>query len=90
MSAGANASRQRAPNDQGVYNNFNSYGVNATAAWEVDLWGRVAAKTYAAPTPVRGEQLGGARFVRACATEWYTLAVAVHSEQSDGGAVGEC
>ncbi len=48
VSAGANASRQRAPNDQGVYNNFNSYGVNATASWEVDLWGRVSATAQAA------------------------------------------
>ena len=69
----------------------NHHTVAVTAEGELFLWGRVAAKTYAAPTPVRGEQLGGARFVRACATEWYTLAVAVHSEQSDGGAaVGEC
>ncbi|MFG6467316.1 TolC family protein [Roseateles sp. BYS87W] len=48
VSAGANASRQRAPNDQGQFNNFNSYGVNATAGWEVDLWGRVAATAQAA------------------------------------------
>ena len=45
---GASASRQRAPNDQGVFNNFTSYGVNATAAWEVDLWGRVSANAQAA------------------------------------------
>lgn len=47
-SAGANASRQRAPNDLGQFNNFNSYGVNATAGWEVDLWGRAAATAQAA------------------------------------------
>lgn len=45
---GANASRQRAANDQGVFNNFNSYGVNATARWEVDLWGRASATAQAA------------------------------------------
>lgn len=48
VSAGANASRQRAANDQGVFNNFNSYGVNATASWEVDLWGRASANARAA------------------------------------------
>lgn len=57
VSAGANASRQRAPNDQGVYNNFNSYGVNATAAWEVDLWGRVAASAQAAGYDAQGAAL---------------------------------
>jgi len=45
---GANASRQRAVNDLGVFNNFNSYGVNATAHWEVDLWGRASANAQAA------------------------------------------
>lgn len=48
VGVGANASRQRAANDQGQYNNFNSYGVNATAAWEIDLWGRVSANAQAA------------------------------------------
>ncbi|RZL32817.1 MAG: hypothetical protein EOP35_19325, partial [Rubrivivax sp.] len=48
VGVGASASRQRAPNDQGQYNNFNSYGVNATAAWEIDLWGRAAANAQAA------------------------------------------
>ncbi len=48
VSAGANASRQRAANDQGVFNNFNSFGVNATAGWEVDLWGRASATAQAA------------------------------------------
>lgn len=57
VSAGANASRQRAPNDQGVYNNFNSYGVNATAAWEVDLWGRVSATAQAAGYDAQGAAL---------------------------------
>ena len=45
---GASASRQRAPNDQGVFHNFTSYGVNATAGWEVDVWGRAAANAQAA------------------------------------------
>lgn len=45
---GASASRQRAPNEQGVFNNFTSYGVNATAGWEIDLWGRAAANAQAA------------------------------------------
>ena len=66
--------------------------VAVTAAGALYLWGRVADKTYAAPTPVRGEQLGGARFVRACATDWYTLVVAVapeHSDEGDGGAAEE-
>ena len=57
VSAGANASRQRAPNDQGVYNNFNSYGVNATAAWEIDLWGRVSATAQAAGYDAQGAAL---------------------------------
>jgi NodT family efflux transporter outer membrane factor (OMF) lipoprotein len=48
VGVGANASRQRAPNDQGQYNHFSSYGVNATAGWEVDLWGRAAANAQAA------------------------------------------
>lgn len=48
VGVGANASRQRAPNDLGQFNNFNSYGVNATASWEVDLWGRASANARAA------------------------------------------
>ena len=56
-SAGASASRQRAANDQGVYNNFNSYGVNATAGWEIDLWGRVAATAQAAGYEAQGAAL---------------------------------
>lgn len=48
VGVGASASRQRAPNDQGVYNHFSSYGVNATAGWEIDLWGRAAANARAA------------------------------------------
>jgi NodT family efflux transporter outer membrane factor (OMF) lipoprotein len=47
-SAGASASRQRAANDLGQFNNFNSYGVNATARWEADLWGRASANAQAA------------------------------------------
>ena len=39
---------------------------HAGALW---LWGRVAEKMYVMPTPVRGEQLGSAHFLRACATE---------------------
>ncbi|KQW46597.1 MULTISPECIES: efflux transporter outer membrane subunit [unclassified Roseateles] len=45
---GASASRQRAANDQGQYSTFNSYGVSATAGWEVDLWGRASAAAQAA------------------------------------------
>ncbi|KQY85365.1 efflux transporter outer membrane subunit [Pelomonas sp. Root1444] len=48
VGVGASASRQRAPNDQGQFNTFSSYGVNATAGWEVDLWGRAAAAARAA------------------------------------------
>lgn len=48
VGVGANASRQRAPNDQGQFNTFSSYGVNATAGWEVDLWGRTSANAQAA------------------------------------------
>ncbi|MDR7299599.1 NodT family efflux transporter outer membrane factor (OMF) lipoprotein [Pelomonas aquatica] len=48
VGVGASASRQRAPNDQGQFNTFSSYGVNATAGWEVDLWGRAAAAAQAA------------------------------------------
>ncbi|MGM9481891.1 efflux transporter outer membrane subunit [Roseateles sp. NT4] len=54
---GASASRQRAPNDQGQFNNFTSYGVNATAAWEVDLWGRAAANAQAAGYDAQGAAL---------------------------------
>ncbi|MFG6460662.1 efflux transporter outer membrane subunit [Roseateles sp. DXS20W] len=57
VGAGANASRQRAANDQGQYNNFNSYGVNATAAWEIDLWGRVSATAQAAGYDAQGAAL---------------------------------
>lgn len=57
VGAGANASRQRAANDQGQYNNFNSYGVNATAAWEVDLWGRASATAQAAGYDAQGAAL---------------------------------
>ena len=54
---GASASRQRAPNDQGQFNNFTSYGVNATAAWEIDLWGRAAANAQAAGYDAQGAAL---------------------------------
>ncbi|MDR7270536.1 NodT family efflux transporter outer membrane factor (OMF) lipoprotein [Pelomonas saccharophila] len=54
---GASASRQRAPNDQGVFRNFTSYGVNATAGWEVDLWGRAAANAQAASRDAEGAAL---------------------------------
>ncbi|MCE4555552.1 efflux transporter outer membrane subunit [Pelomonas cellulosilytica] len=54
VGVGASASRQRAPNDQGQFRNFNSYGVNATAAWEVDLWGRAAANARAAGYDAEG------------------------------------
>lgn len=57
VGVGANASRQRAANDQGQYNNFNSYGVNATASWEVDLWGRVSANAQAAGYDAQGAAL---------------------------------
>ncbi len=57
VGVGANASRQRAANDQGQYNNFNSYGVNATAAWEIDLWGRVSATAQAAGYDAQGAAL---------------------------------
>lgn len=45
---GANASRQRAPDVNGNVSTFNSFGVAATAGWEIDLWGRVAASAQAA------------------------------------------
>lgn len=48
VGVGANASRQRAPDAEGKYSTFNSYGVGATAAWEIDLWGRAAAAAQAA------------------------------------------
>lgn len=57
VGVGASASRQRAPNDQGQYNNFNSYGVNATAGWEIDLWGRAAANAQAAGYDAQGAAL---------------------------------
>lgn len=57
VGVGASASRQRAPNDQGVFRNFNSYGANATAAWEVDLWGRAAANAQAAGYEAQGAAL---------------------------------
>jgi NodT family efflux transporter outer membrane factor (OMF) lipoprotein len=48
VGVGANASRQRAANDLGQFNNFNAFGVNATAAWELDLWGRASGAAQAA------------------------------------------
>lgn len=48
VGVGANASRQRAPNEQGAFSHFNSYGANATAGWEVDLWGRASSAAQAA------------------------------------------
>lgn len=54
---GASASRQRAANDQGQYNTFNSYGVNANAAWEIDLWGRAAGAAQAAGYDAQGAAL---------------------------------
>ena len=57
VGANASASRQRAPNDQGVFNNFSSYGVNATAGWEVDLWGRASSNAQAAGYDAQGAEL---------------------------------
>lgn len=54
VGVGANASRQRAPNDQGQFRNFNSVGVNATARWELDLWGRASAAAQAASNDAEG------------------------------------
>lgn len=57
VGVGASASRQRAPNDQGQFSTFNSYGVNATAQWEVDLWGRLSANAQAAGYDAQGAAL---------------------------------
>lgn len=57
VGVGANASRQRAANDQGKFNNFNSFGLNATARWEVDLWGRASANAQAAGYDAEGAAL---------------------------------
>lgn len=57
VGAGASASRQRAANDLGQFNNFNSYGVNATARWEFDLWGRASANAQAAGYDAEGAAL---------------------------------
>ena len=57
VGVGANASRQRAPNDLGQFNNFSSYSVNATARWEVDLWGRASANAQAAGYDAQGAAL---------------------------------
>lgn len=57
VGANANASRQRAANDQGQYNTFNNYGVNATAGWEIDLWGRASAAAQAAGYDAQGAAL---------------------------------
>jgi NodT family efflux transporter outer membrane factor (OMF) lipoprotein len=57
VGANASASRQRAANDQGQYNTFNNYGVNATAGWEIDLWGRAAATAQAAGYDAQGAAL---------------------------------
>jgi NodT family efflux transporter outer membrane factor (OMF) lipoprotein len=48
VGVGASAARQRAPDANGNYSTFNAYGVNANAAWEIDLWGRAAANAQAA------------------------------------------
>lgn len=57
VGANASASRQRAPNDQGVFNTFSSYGVNATAGWELDLWGRASSTAQAAGYDAQGAAL---------------------------------
>lgn len=57
IGSGASASRQRAANEQGQFNNFNSYGVNATARWEADLWGRASANAQAASADAQGAAL---------------------------------
>jgi len=48
VGAGASASRQRALDDQGKPRSFNTFGLNATAGWEIDLWGRASAAAQAA------------------------------------------
>lgn len=48
LGVGASAARQRAPDTAGNYTTFNAYGVNANAAWEIDLWGRASANAQAA------------------------------------------
>ncbi|MFG6412388.1 efflux transporter outer membrane subunit [Roseateles sp. DC23W] len=48
VGVGASAARQRAPDTNGNYSTFNAYGVNANAAWEIDLWGRASANAQAA------------------------------------------
>ncbi|WP_422010616.1 TolC family protein [Roseateles sp.] len=57
VGVGASASRQRAANDLGQFNNFNAYGVNATAQWELDLWGRLSANAQAAGYDAQGAAL---------------------------------
>jgi NodT family efflux transporter outer membrane factor (OMF) lipoprotein len=57
VGVGANASRQRAPNDLGQFSTFNAYGVNATAQWELDLWGRVSSSARAAGYDAEGAAL---------------------------------
>jgi NodT family efflux transporter outer membrane factor (OMF) lipoprotein len=63
LGVGATATRQRnvfvgLPGGFGggsgpLSNTFNSYGVNLTASWEVDLWGRIGAAEDAATAEVR-------------------------------------
>ncbi len=48
VGVGASAARQRAPDTNGNISTFNAYGVNANAAWEIDLWGRASANAQAA------------------------------------------
>ena len=69
-------------NQQGVVSvsSAKRHTVALTDSGALWMWGSVAAETYKLPTQVLGEALGGARFVHACATEWYTLAVAVVPE----------
>lgn len=54
---GASASRQRAPDANGSFSTFNSYGVNANAGWEIDLWGRLSANAQAAGYDAQGAAL---------------------------------
>lgn len=57
VGVGASAARQRAPDANGNYGTSNAYGVSASAAWELDLWGRVAANARAAGLEAEGAAL---------------------------------
>jgi hypothetical protein len=59
--------------------------VCVSASGALWLWGRVGREVYSTPQRALGERLGSAHFLRAHASEWLTLAVAVPPRDEDEG-----